>query len=238
MFRHDYPRQLTPGERMTVALFHFEGRFSAMDLADFVGISNHEARKKLHALEYLGVVAIVDETGPVYRRADLVSDSAGEDDGCDWCGSNSESNWVVQSQTPAGEYIGLDSWETVDLCDDCMAGVSKTTSYETTQTKSGQDVLPIHPICQAEDCNQIAGRTIFSRRGHPDDEWKLCPGHYSEVEGIDPYYPLGHEWTLRKLQYRCPQGVEISYGKLLPNEEQDGISCTCGYRHTPADIDR
>jgi len=229
MFKHDYNRQLTAGERMAIALFHFEERFTAIDLADFVGISNHEARKRLHALEYFGVVSVVDEDGPHYQRADLAPDSFDED-GCDWCDSTDSKLRAVRAETELGDYMGLSGHETVHLCEMCVQDVSSTANKETTQTETGDDVLPIHPICQAEDCDQLAGRSISSEDGHPHEEWKLCPSHYNEVEGIDPDNPLGHDWTVRKLYYRCPSGGKISHNQV--SEELDGrYHCPCGYVH-------
>ncbi|MCL9814401.1 hypothetical protein [Natranaeroarchaeum aerophilus] len=236
MFKHDYHRQLTPGERMAVALFHFGEKFTAKTLADFVGISNKEARERLHALEHLGVVTIVDDAGPYYKYADLDFDLLGEDR-CNWCSSNRETNSTIQTGTPVGNYVGLSGNETVDLCDKCLERVSNTVNGVTDQTNSGQDILPIYPICQAESCNQLAARTIASQRGHPHQEWKLCANHYNEVDGSDPHGQLGHGWILKKLYYRCPNGGEISHNLILLEQDDDGYACSCGSRHTAISVD-
>jgi len=237
MFKHDYHRQLTVGERMAVALFHFEKRFTAMQFADFVGISNHEARKRLHALEYFGVVTVIKENGLQYQRADLAPDST-EENMCEWCGSTNSRLGTARAETKLGDYMGLSGNETVTLCEKCLEEVSTIVNEDMIQTESGHHVLPIHPICQAEDCDQLAARSIPSKRGHPNNEWKLCPNHYDEVEGIDPWYELGQDWILKKLKYRCPEGIEISYSELLPKEDSSGISCPCGNKHISAEIDR
>jgi len=91
----------------------------------------------------------------------------------------------------------------------------------------------VSPICQAEDCEETATYTIPSQNGHPHKEWKLCSGHYNEVDGRDPWYDDERKWTLRKLYYRCPNGGRISHNPILKYEDEGGYPCSCGERHLP-----
>jgi len=234
MINHDYFRQLSAVERVTTALFYLDGEFTKFVLAEFAGISEHEAAKTLHALEHLGVVV---ETGgtpySTYRCADQVSQSI-DIDGCAWCGT-ADDNVVVEAGTPAGEYLGLAGDETVELCNECLSEVSETVVKTTAEsTAEGEDeIVPIHPICQADGCEHLAARGVASVRGHPDDEWKLCLQHYNEVNGQDAWYMLGHDWGLQKLYYRCPETGAISHNIILKDKDSGGYQCSCGHKHPP-----
>jgi len=87
------------------------------------------------------------------------------------------------------------------------------------------------PICQARDCTKLATLTISCENGHPDKEWKLCSGHFDEVDGRDPWFDDERKWTLRKLYYRCPNGGRISHNLILKYKDQGGYPCSCGERH-------
>ena len=89
------------------------------------------------------------------------------------------------------------------------------------------------PICQARDCTKLATLTISCENGHPDKEWKLCSGHFDEVDGRDPWFDDERKWTLRKLYYRCPNGGKISHNSILKYEDEGGYPCSCGERHLP-----
>ena len=91
----------------------------------------------------------------------------------------------------------------------------------------------VSPICQARDCTTLATLAISSENGHPHKEWKLCSGHFDEVDGRDPWYDWGQEWTIRKLYYRCPNGGRISHNLILKYEDEGGYPCSCGDRHLP-----
>ncbi|WP_436931251.1 hypothetical protein [Halosimplex halobium] len=150
-----------------------------------------------------------------------------------------DDNVLVESGTPAGEYLGLVDDETVELCDDCLYEVSETivgtTDGPTSEERVG--VVPIHPVCQADGCEYLAARGIASKRGHPHDEWKLCSEHYNEVKGQDPWYPLGHHWNLQKLHYRCPETGSISHNIILREQDDGGYLCSCEYKHVPVGRD-
>ena len=89
----------------------------------------------------------------------------------------------------------------------------------------------VNPICQAEDCEKAAIYSVSSQKGHPHNEWKLCPTHYDEVNGKDPWYDEERQWTLRKLYYRCPNGGKISHNSIQKYEDEGGYPCSCGERH-------
>jgi len=237
MLDHDYHRQLTAGERTATALFHLEGQFTATDLARLAGIDNEDASEYLDALEHLGVVTVVEDAArPMYQRADQATELE-DDTGCDWCDGTEERLTVVRPETPAGEYLALSDGDTMELCSECMREVSMTVAEQTRESASGKEVVPIYPICQADSCEHIAAGVIPSEQGHPDDEWKLCTEHYREVGGVDPWYPLGHDWSLKKLYYRCPEGGKLSHNTLHPGDETDRYQCSCGEWHVPATIE-
>lgn len=238
MLNHNYHRQLSAVERVAAALFHLDGEFTGEALAEIAGISETEATEVLRALEHLGVVVRTGGTRcSTYRSADRVSKST-DINGCAWCGS-SDDNVLVEAGTPAGEYLGLAGDETGELCDDCLSEVSETivgtTDGPTSEERVG--VVPIHSVCQADGCEYLAARGIASKRGHPHDEWKLCSEHYREVGGQDPWYPLGHDWGLQKLHYRCPEAGDISHNIILRETDSGGYRCSCGHNHLPVGRD-
>jgi len=89
------------------------------------------------------------------------------------------------------------------------------------------------PICQADDCTNVAVHVRSSLEGHPNGEWKLCREHFNEVDGKDPWYNEERDWTLKKLYYRCPNGGKISHNSILKYEDEGGYPCSCGERHLP-----
>jgi hypothetical protein len=93
--------------------------------------------------------------------------------------------------------------------------------------------IRVSPICQAKGCETTATHAISSQNGHPNGEWKLCWGHFDEVDGRDPWYDEDRQWTLRKLYYRCPDGGRISHNLILKYKSKGGYPCSCGERHPP-----
>jgi|GEM_PF-3597340 len=229
MISHNYHRQLTPSERIAAALFNLHGEFTATHIAELAGVSKQGASEFLRAQEHLGVVTVVDETSPVkYQRSDVAPDSR-DNDSCDWCTTNQRVYNHILPNTPSGDYLGLSDSESIHLCDECHHEVSTIINGKTT-TIDGLEVLPIHPICQADGCTHLAVSALSSENGHPHEKWRLCFDHYEEVNGLPPRYPLGHNWTVRKLYYRCPSGGKISHNQV--SEELDGrYNCSCGYVH-------
>lgn len=117
--------------------------------------------------------------------------------------------------------------------DDHSQAIPENESSES-ESEDSEDVLPIPPICQVEDCEMLATETIPSEYGHPNHEWKLCAEHYQEVNGDDPWHHFEQGWSLRKLYYRCPESGKISHNTLL--KQDDVYSCQCNNKHVPASV--
>jgi len=68
-----------------------------------------------------GMVSISEGVESEDRGSENTGERSASD--CDGCGSTAETQWTVQTETPAGKYLGLSDGEVTELCDACMREV-------------------------------------------------------------------------------------------------------------------